>query len=645
MTIDEVLYLLHARWKKNLTPVQELILRQAWQGNTYTSMAQISHYEADYIRNVASQLWRSLSELFGAPINKANFRSMMNSRSFISEQLLLTEGFVPPASITAMEFPSGPVPLNSNFYIERPPIEALTLGEIAKPGSLVQIRAPRKMGKSSLLLRLLSNAAAQGYKTVMLDFQRAEAAIFDNLDKFLRWFCTNASWQLQQEPRVAEYWNEAIGSKVSCTIYLQHYLLAQIDAPLVLVLSELNPVFEYPGIAREWLGLLRSWHEEAQQVKVLQKLRLVVTCSSETCVTLPLQQSLNIGLPIDLPEFTLEQVQELALRYGLDWSDGTHARQLMALVGGHPYLVRVAFYHLCMGETPLEQLLQTAPTLTGIYQDHLHRCWMEVQADPELRAALKQAIGENGIVLPDPIQIHKLKEMGLVKLDGDRAIPRCELYRLYFGSRLDSGSLGWSGTDVRSVSLKLSHSLYEHLQQVEQEHPELQHSCSLDRLTYLADRSHLIKQLEQEWRLLAEKMAALSLILCSLDDLNHDKTTYGNQIRDRCLQQVASTIRQVLKRPADLVARYRNQEFAVLLPHVEAANALYLAGRIQEQVRELALPDGASLLQSSAIAMSFGVASAIPNLQRSPAVLLAAANQALHQARRKGREAIALQRL
>ena len=91
MTIDEVLYLLSANWQKNLLPVQELILRQAWEGNTYASMAQASHYEADYIRNVASQLWRSLSELFGEPINKANFHSLLKVRVFTSEQKRLFE--------------------------------------------------------------------------------------------------------------------------------------------------------------------------------------------------------------------------------------------------------------------------------------------------------------------------------------------------------------------------------------------------------------------------------------------------------------------------------------------------------------------------------------------------------------------------
>ena len=53
-------------------------------------------------------------------------------------------------------YPDGPVPLDSPFYIERPPIEELAYREIVYPGCLIRIRGPKEMGKSSLMLRLLA---------------------------------------------------------------------------------------------------------------------------------------------------------------------------------------------------------------------------------------------------------------------------------------------------------------------------------------------------------------------------------------------------------------------------------------------------------------------------------------------------------
>ena len=648
MTIDEVLYLLSAKWQK-LLPVQELILRQAWEGNTYASMAQASHYEADYIRNVASQLWRSLSELFGEPISKANFRSLLKVRSFTSEQKRLVENPVRPShSTTPLEFPSGSVPLNSSFYVERPPAETLAFAEIAKPGSLIQIKAPRRMGKSSLLLRINARAVSQGYRTVTVDFQRTDANILANLDTFLRWFCTNISWQLSLEPKLDDYWNETLGSKVSCTIYLQHYLLAQSDAPLVLTLSELNELFEYDRLTRDLLQLLRSWHEEAKQVQALQKLRLIVACSSEICAPLQIQPSFfNVGLPIKLPEFNLEQVQELALRYGLSWSEGSQARQLMALLGGHPYLLRIAFYRLCQEEMELGEILRTAPTFTGIYGEHLQSCWTTIQAEPRLVTTLRQILLNEDNIQADPTAIHKLKRMGLVKMENDRAIASCELYRLYFEAQLsqyDFPSNPFLAENI-SGSTTFPADLYESLKQVEQDNPELQGSCGLDELTRLANRSSLIEQLQQEWRFLAQKMAPLSLILCDLDCFRSYNNLYGRQAGDVCLQRVARAICQVLKRPDDLVARYAGTTFAVLLSQTDGNSALQIAVKIQSQVKLLSVPYPASPLSAAVVTLSVGVASIVPNFQKSPAVLMAAASQALLRAKREGCDRATLQKL
>jgi hypothetical protein len=49
----------------------------------------------------------------------------------------------------------GEVPLDSPFYVERPPIERLCYETIVQPGALIRIKAPKQMGKTSLMLRIL----------------------------------------------------------------------------------------------------------------------------------------------------------------------------------------------------------------------------------------------------------------------------------------------------------------------------------------------------------------------------------------------------------------------------------------------------------------------------------------------------------
>ena len=134
---------------------------------------------------------------------------------------------------------------------------------------------------------------------------------------------------------------------MSCTLYFRQHLLEQINAPLVLALDELNQIFEHPHVAKDVLPLLRSWYEEAKRVPVWQNLRLIIAHSTEVYVPLQLNQSpFNVGLATQLVGFTFDHVQQLAQRYGLNWSDGESAKQLMAMVGSHPALIHTALYHL-----------------------------------------------------------------------------------------------------------------------------------------------------------------------------------------------------------------------------------------------------------------------------------------------------------
>lgn len=103
--------------------------------------------------------------------------------------------------------------------------------------------------------------------------------------------------------------------------------------------------------------------------------------------------------------------------------------------------------------------------------------------------------------------------------------------------------------------------LYQQLQAANQ---QLQTLASLDSLTSVANRRRFDECLAQEWRRLARKQAPLSLILCDIDFFKTYNDTYGHQVGDQCLQQVAKAISNAVKRPADLVARYVGEEFAVI---------------------------------------------------------------------------------
>lgn len=348
-------------------------------------------------------------------------------------------------------YPDGPLPLDSPFYVERPPIEELVYREIVQPGCVIRIRAPREMGKSSLVLRLLAFAKMQGYRSVNMNCNQMDANCLTDLNKLLRCFCWQIATELGIDPKLDDNWHEEIGCKLSCSLYLQSYLLKQSPSPVVLVLNNVDRFFKYPQIAEEFFGLLRSWYEEARQDSNLQKLRIVVVYSTEVYVSLDINRSpFNVGLPIRLPEFTEEQVEYLAQRHGLDWTSSNEVMQLMSLLGGHPALIRIALYYLCCQGTTLAELIQEAIANGGIYRYHLWRHWAILQENSSLVKAYIEVVAAKQSILLNPIDAYKLESLGLITYEGDRILPRCQLYRAYFKKQLGVAEFKYKSLQKRA---------------------------------------------------------------------------------------------------------------------------------------------------------------------------------------------------
>jgi transcriptional regulator with XRE-family HTH domain len=336
------------------------------------------------------------------------------------------------SSSHSLEYPSGQVPLDSLFYIKRSPIEERCYEQIHKPGALIRIKAPRQMGKTSLLSRIIDKSHSQGDCAVILDLQLAAQQIFVNSDKFLRWFCGSVGLALNIPNQIDDYWDlaEIVGSSMACKAYFEEYLLPTINKPLTLGLDEVDKIFEYPEIYRDFFGLLRALHEEGKRREIWKKLRLVIVHSTEVYVPLDINQSpFNVGLSVELPEFNNQQILDLVQRYQLDW-DEAEVEKLMMLVGGHPFLVRLTLYNIANKNVTLTQILQNPTSSSSIYADHLHRQSLILTQQPELANAMKDVVINNPAKLTTVTKF-KLHSVGLVKLQGDSVLPRCNLYSQY----------------------------------------------------------------------------------------------------------------------------------------------------------------------------------------------------------------------
>jgi len=437
---------------ESLSYVQEVVFKQSWEGQLYPEIAKSVGYHPEYIRDVGAQLWRSLSESIGQKITKKNVRFVLNQLSEKGPQpassslgsaaakdvhspvdnLLSTE-----ATKTQIAFPSVGLSVKSSFYMPRPPAEEQAFTELDRPGGLLRIKSPSNTGKTSLLLRSLAYAREQGARTILINIQEADTAIMDDLGRFLRWFCRNAAQQLGVENKLDDYWDDEIGHKVSCKIYFREYLLGSVAEPIVLALDEVDQLFDHPELVQEFLPMLRAWHEEAMELKVWQKLRMALAYSTEVYVPLKISQSpFNIGLSIQLPVLTFEQVKSLVAQYNLPFEKGVdddRLRDLYDLVSGHPYLIQLALYWLSEREGTLGEVLEDAHTNAGIYRNHLRRHWEIMERQPELKNAFAAALQdpEHGAVV-DTLMAYQLERMGLVRLVGNAAVVSSELYYKYF---------------------------------------------------------------------------------------------------------------------------------------------------------------------------------------------------------------------
>ena len=200
----------------------------------------------------------------------------------------------------------------------------------------------------------------------------------------------------------------------------------------------MDRIFPYFDVAEDFLGLLRSWHEDAVTDETLKKLRLILVHSTEVYIPLDIKQSpFNVGVSIELPEFDLEQIQELANRYNLSFKT-EEIKKISSILGGHPYLISLAFYHITCKNLSLEEILKQAPSDLGIYKEHLQRYLNDLEETPKLAAAMKKTIKEKSPVQLERQEKFKLLSMGLIKLKDNGVIPSCELYRQYFENQLDN---------------------------------------------------------------------------------------------------------------------------------------------------------------------------------------------------------------
>lgn len=209
----------------------------------------------------------------------------------------------------------------------------------------------------------------------------------------------------------------------------------------------------------------------------------------------------------------------------------------------------------------------------------------------------------------------------------------------------DSSSLCYSiqhALEIQKHKLELelqNNTLQALSKQLEIAKSEIKKLETIDSLTRFYNRTQFDEVFLSEWKRLQREEQPIALILCELDPIEAEIDPASTTWEDHTLHQIAEVMFHIIKRPADCVARYSDNQFVILLPNTDILGATFIAEAIRIQVQKL---DTDSLSNSchQTTTLSFGVTGHVPRYPEAPSLLIEAAHQALLGAKARGRHQV-----
>lgn len=167
---------------------------------------------------------------------------------------------------------------------------------------------------------------------------------------------------------------------------------------------------------------------------------------------------------------------------------------------------------------------------------------------------------------------------------------------------------------------------------------QLRYQAETDALTGLYNRRYFMEAFEREWSRDQRHSTPLSLLVIDIDWFKQVNDQYGHQVGDQCLHKVAQALKSCVRRRSDLIARFGGEEFAVMLPGMQQAEASIIANEMLQQVRLLDLPP---VTEQRKLTVSIGVGELHKGIKTSEA-MFREVDQALYRAKQGGRDCYCL---
>jgi diguanylate cyclase (GGDEF)-like protein len=168
---------------------------------------------------------------------------------------------------------------------------------------------------------------------------------------------------------------------------------------------------------------------------------------------------------------------------------------------------------------------------------------------------------------------------------------------------------------------------------LEEANRKLADIATMDSLTGVRNRKHLDEIFHAECKRAQRHHTFLSVILLNVDNFSAIGEEYGNVISDRCLISLARQLKKSSSRASDVIARYGNTQFCILLPNTPSQDAVELAETIRKNVAHMICNVNNFSIK---LTVSLGLSSSIPGTVADGFHLIDQADKALQRSMTEG---------
>ncbi len=343
----------------------------------------------------------------------------------------------PAAGPQCVAPPTGVLPLDSRYYVERP-VDQQMQAAIRRQDSVIRIRGARQVGKTSLLARGLEQARAPGTRVVVTDFQQLNTSDFESVESLFR---TLGEWiadELKLDISLDTFWNSRRNPSRRFNQFICQEILGRIKEPLVWAMDEVDRLFPCP-FRSEVFGLFRSWHNAraTEPTQPWRRLTLVMAYATEAHLLIEnLDQSpFNVGTSLVLEDFSMDQLAELNRRYDAPLRTDRDLQSFADLVGAHPYLANRSLHEMVQKGLDLAAFKLQVDRDDGIFNDHLRRLLILLSKDAGLCDVVRGVL--RGQPSASTESFLRLRSAGVLVGESIETMRmRCQLYASYLKRHL-----------------------------------------------------------------------------------------------------------------------------------------------------------------------------------------------------------------